>query len=212
MSGLAAHVMGIPVFSRVYQRAWRPVFTRLFSLGGSGTADFDASLLAYLARPGERIVLDVACGPGNYTAAIAQGLSGSGRVIGVDFARSMLHTAALTNSSPRATYVRADAHALPLPNDAVDSAICLAALYLIPNPLPVIDEMMRVLRPGGQIAIFTSAAGPASAIPGVKTLTALGGYRVFKLDEITGRLRALGAVRIEQTVIGEGQYVLAVKP
>lgn len=212
MDSLAAQVMHNQLFARIYQRAWRPVFTRLFSLGGTATTDFDDALRAYLTRPGPRLVLDVACGPGNLTGPIGAGLSGSGRVIGLDHSASMLATAVATNATARTQYVRGDAHALPFPENTFDEAICLAALYLVPDPLPVLDEMVRVLHPGGQIVVFTSATGPITSLPGVRTVASLAGYRVFDHDEITDRLRAAGAVGIEQTVIGEGQYVLAVKP
>ena len=59
--------MGVPVFSQIYEQLWRPVFTRGFSLGGSSTVDYDRALRAYLARTGDRMVLDVACGAGGTT-------------------------------------------------------------------------------------------------------------------------------------------------
>lgn len=213
----AARLMRNPVFSRVYERLWRPVFTRGFSLGGSATADYDKALRAYLCRPGDRMVLDIACGPGNYTADIAAGLSrdgfgGHGRVVGIDFSAPMLARAATTNGSTGATYIRADAHAIPFGDDTFDEVICLAALYLIPDPLPVLDEMLRVTRPGGLLVVFTSVAGPISSLPAARLVAGIGGYRIFAHREITDRLRAIGACDVEQTVIDEGQYVLCRKP
>lgn len=158
------------------------------------------------------MVLDIACGPGNYTRDIAAGLTGDGRVVGIDYSPSMLHTAVATNSIDRASYLRVDAHAIPFADNTFDEVICLAALYLIPDPLPVLDEMLRVAFPGALLVVFTSVAGPVSTVPGVKTLAAIGGYRVFGRDEITGALRRGGAEHIEQTIIGEGQYVLARAP
>ncbi|GAA1481086.1 class I SAM-dependent methyltransferase [Gordonia sinesedis] len=212
MSSLAARMMRNPVFSRVYERAWRPVFTRLFSLGGTATEEYDRALRAYLARPGERLVLDVACGPGNYTRRIADGLTGSGRCVGIDFSPSMLATAARTNAGGRAAYVRADAHTIPFPDNTFDTVVCLAALYLIPEPLPVIDEMARVTRPGGEVVVFTSADNRLSELPGVHSVVGLGGYRIFGTHEITDRFRAAGLDHVEQTVIDLGQYVIGIKP
>ncbi|MGC4935022.1 class I SAM-dependent methyltransferase [Gordonia sp. DT30] len=212
MPSFAAHLMRNPWFSRIYERAWRPVFTRGFSLGSTETTDYDTALRAYLCRPGERMVLDIACGPGNYTRRIADGLTGTGRAVGVDSAPSMLHTAVATNAACPATYLRVDAHAIPFADNTFDETLCLAALYLIDNPLPVLDEMLRVTQPGGLIVVFTSAPGPVAALPGVSTLATLGGFRIFGRDEITGALRRFGAEHIEQIVIGEGQYVLARKP
>ncbi|WP_202926653.1 class I SAM-dependent methyltransferase [Gordonia desulfuricans] len=204
--------MGNPLFSRIYQDIWRPVFTRAFSHGSTETADYDKALRAYLSRPGERLVLDVACGPGNYTGQIADGLTGDGRVIGVDFSSAMLRTALATNRSPRAAYLRADAHVLPFPDNTFDQTLCLAALYLIPDPLPVLDEMVRVAAPGAEIVVFTSAAGPVSSIPGVGLFARIGGFRIFGVDEIIDRLHRNGVRHVEQSLIGEGQYVLGSKP
>lgn len=204
--------MGDPVFSRLYQRVWRPAFTRLFSLGGSETEHYDRALRSYLSRPGERLVCDVACGPGNYTREIADGLIGTGRCVGVDYSAAMLATAAATNASPRADYLRGDAHAMPFDDNTFDMAICLAALYLIPEPLTVIDEMARVVRPGGEVMVFTSAANGPAELPGVRAVSSSLGFRVFGTDEITGRFAKAGLVEVEQSVIDLGQYVLGRKP
>lgn len=211
MDSIAQRAMRNPLFSLVYEHLWRPTFTRLFSFGGRGTADFDRALTAYLSRPGERLMLDVACGPGNYTRRIADGLIGDGRCIGIDSSPSMLARAARTNSVPRASYIRADAHAIPFGDNTFDSVTCLAALYLIPDPLPVVDELVRVTRAGGEIIVFTSVGSELTALPGAREIAGASGFRIFDRHEIIERLRGAGAGHVEQTVSGLGQYVLAVK-
>ncbi|MFW0783240.1 class I SAM-dependent methyltransferase [Gordonia sp. CPCC 206044] len=212
MDSIAQQMMRNPVFSRVYEQLWRPVFTRLFSLGGTGTADVDRALTAYLSRPGDRLVLDVACGPGNYTRRFAENLTGDGRCVGIDFSPTMLSQAARTNQSRRSSYVRADAHAIPFSDNTFDVVTCLAALYLIPDPLPVVDELLRVTRPGGEVVIFTSVRTELSALPGVRQVAGFSGYHIFDRHEIVDRLRADGAEHVEQTITGQGQYVFATKP
>lgn len=212
MTSLSQRVMQNPVFTRIYQDLWRPAFTRLFSLGGHATADFDTALRAYLTRPGERMVLDAACGPGNYTREIADHLDGDGRCVGIDFAAAMLATAARRNSTARTCYIRTDAHHLPFPDDTFDETICLAALYLIPDPLPVVDELVRVTKPGGQIILFASVRTALTSLPGADTAANLVGYRIYDEHELVDRLSDAGAVDVEQTITGMGQYVLAVKP
>ncbi len=210
MPSPAQRLMANPAFSTVYEAVWRPTFTRLFSLGGPGTAEYDKAFTAYLARAGERQILDVGCGPGLYTRRLAANLTGRGHCVGVDYSPAMLARAA-GRPHPRTTFVRGDAHHLPIADDSFDTAVCFAALYLIPDPLPVVDELVRVTRPGGEIAIFTSVATAVSALPGVRTLGSLGGYRFFGRHEITDRLRRAGIRRIEQTVVDQGQFVLATK-
>lgn len=223
MPSLAQHLMANPVVSAVYEGVWRPTFTRFFSLGGPGTAEYDKAFTAYLARAGERQILDVACGPGLYTRRLAQHLTGEGRVIGLDFSPAMLARAARTRparSAPgagakdphdRTTFIRGDAHQLPFADNTFDTVACFAALYLIPDPLPVIDELVRVTRPGGEVAIFTSVQTTVSRIPGVQLVGRMTGYHFFGDDEITERLRQAGVSRIEQTVVDQGQFVLAHK-
>ncbi|GED96732.1 class I SAM-dependent methyltransferase [Gordonia crocea] len=210
MPSIAQRLMGNPLVSAVYEGVWRPVFTRIFSLGGSGTAEFDKAFTAYLARAGERTILDVACGPGLYTRRLAANLTGTGHCVGVDFSEAML-ARAVTKPHPRTSFIRGDAHRLPFADDSFDTVTCFAALYLIPDPLPVIDELIRVTRPGGEVAIFTSVVTGLTSLPGVKTIGHLGGYRFFGRDEITDRLRLAGVGRIEQTVVDQGQFVLAFK-
>lgn len=212
MDSLAQRLMQNSVFSVVYQDLWRPTFTRLFSLGGSSTADFDRALMTYLARPGDRRILDVACGPGNYTKRFARNLTGDGRSVGIDYSPAMLTTAVRTNSAPRVAYLRADGHSIPFADNTFDTVTCLAALYLIPDPLPVVDELVRVCRPGGDIVVFTSVRTSLSRLPGVGAIAEFGGYRLFERDEITGRLSDAGVHDVEQTVIGQGQYVIGRKP
>ncbi|MGO3326798.1 class I SAM-dependent methyltransferase [Gordonia sp. (in: high G+C Gram-positive bacteria)] len=204
--------MGNPAFSLVYEKAWRPIFTRGFSLGGSGTADYDHALRAYLARPGDRRVLDVACGPGNYSDDAAGGLTGDGRYVGIDFSAAMLARAGRDHGDERVTFVRGDAHRLPFADGSFDTVLCLAALYLIPGPLPVLDEMARVCAPGGEIIVFTSARTSVAALPGGTLAAGLVGLRIFDLDEVVDRLRSLGMEHLEQTVTGVGQYVHARTP
>jgi len=207
---LAQHLMANPVVSAVYEGLWRPTFTRIFSLGGPGTAEYDKAFTAYLARTGERQILDVACGPGLYTRRLAQHLTGDGRAIGLDFSPAML-ARAVHKPHDRTTFIRGDAHHLPFPDDTFDTVACFAALYLIPDPLPVIDELVRVTRPGGEIAIFTSVQTAVSRIPGVQLVGRMTGYHFFGDDEITERLRQAGVSRIEQTIVDQGQFVLAHK-
>ncbi|WP_026919091.1 class I SAM-dependent methyltransferase [Gordonia shandongensis] len=212
MATIAQRLMGNPVFSQVYERAWRPLFTRGFSLGGTQTVDYDRALRSYLARDGDRFVLDVACGPGNYSDDAARGLRGDGRYIGVDFSSAMLAQARRDHRGDRISYVRGDAHALPFADDSFHTVLCLAALYLIPDPLPVLDEMARVTAPGGEVIVFTTVRASIAAVPGADLLAGVSGLRVFGRREILDRLDAAGMTHVEQTVTGIGQYVHARKP
>ena len=69
---------------------------------------------AALRLEGGQRVLDVACGPGDFTSFSASRLTGDGFVIGVDDSVQMLQRAANHNSHDRVVYMRADTLGLPL--------------------------------------------------------------------------------------------------
>lgn len=107
--------------------------------------------------------------------------------------------------------LRADAHAMPFADNTFDTVTCLAALYLIPDPIPVLDELVRVARTGGEVIVFTSVVTGVSSLPGVREVAGASGYRIFGRHEIVDRLRAAGLEHVEQTITGQGQYVIGIK-
>jgi SAM-dependent methyltransferase len=93
-------------------------------------------------------VLDVGCGPGRHSKALrAKGIESVGLDISIDF---------LTAAGP-GPWVRSDARRLPFPSGSFDAAICLCqggfGLMGGFEDNLVLDEMARVLRPGGLLAV-----------------------------------------------------------
>jgi ubiquinone/menaquinone biosynthesis C-methylase UbiE/uncharacterized protein YbaR (Trm112 family) len=160
-------VMESGLFARVYERAWRPVLTRLLT-GMSHDAE-RAWSLDRLDLANGATVLDLACGPGNTTRTIAAGVP-SGRVLGIDFSTAMLGEALAAARHVGATvgYVRGDAHRLPLQPCSVDAANCAGAFYLFSDPPRVLAGIAAALRPGGRFTLMTSQqprlGGAASAV------------------------------------------------
>ena len=127
-----------------------------------GTAQEVAFLLDALDLvPGERL-LDLGCATGRHARAFqAAGLS----VVGVDVAAAFL--AVGKEAAPEVGFVRGDARRLPLADGSVDAAVSLcqggfgltggpAAAAIPPGVEPdlvVLDELRRVLRPGGRLAL-----------------------------------------------------------
>ena len=68
----------------------------------------------------------------------------------------MMQRAACENSHNRVVYMRADTLSLPFDDGVFDAVCCLAALHLLPEPMGVLREMVRVLAPLGRIAVLTS--------------------------------------------------------
>ena len=102
------------------------------------------------AAPGAS-VLDVACGTGNYTFALAErGLA----MVGGDLSQTMLAQARAKH--PRLPLVRADGAALPFADDAFAHAITTLAIHHMADLRSVFSSVRRVVASGGRYVIFSA--------------------------------------------------------
>jgi arsenite methyltransferase len=123
-------------------------------------------LVAALALSGQECVLDAGCGRGLALIACAKKLIG-GRAVGVD----LWAAKDLSNNNPKATLANAAAEGvadrvevetgditrLPFPDASFDAVVSITTLHNIPSRDlrdQALNELMRVLKPGGRIAIF----------------------------------------------------------
>ena len=193
----------------IYERLWRPLGVRLaLSLFGVGTSVEEQMTYELLApQPGDK-VLDVACGPVNVTRRLLGWVGDKGTVVGVDASPTMLARAVRDTAAPNVAYLRADAQRLPFRDEAFDVVCCYAALYLIEDPFAAIDELIRVLAPGGRLAVLASChRGPEPFRHVATAFTAPGGVRVFGRAELTDAFRAGGLVDVRRRVTGVAQFV-----
>jgi ubiquinone/menaquinone biosynthesis C-methylase UbiE len=111
--------------------------------------------------PGD-VVLDVACGHGNFTEAIAQCVGPGGLVIGLDISASMLARAARrvarSGLRDRVLLVRGDALALPFASGCIPKLNCSGGLHQLPDLGRALGEMARVASAGGRFAASGFAA------------------------------------------------------
>jgi SAM-dependent methyltransferase len=107
-----------------------------------------ALLAAASLAPKER-VLDVACGTGLLTFEAARLV---GEVVGVDLSAKMVE-AARRRAPGNVSFQRMDAQKLDFPEASFDAVLCSLGLMYVPDPAAAISEMLRVLRPGGRIAV-----------------------------------------------------------
>ncbi|WP_220135408.1 class I SAM-dependent methyltransferase [Nocardia gipuzkoensis] len=207
---LARKTMNAPALAAVYERAWRP--TLFYLASGRTTAADRRDAVATLRLGGAQKVLDIACGPGNFTRYLSEALSGDGYAIGLDYSEPMLARAVADNAGPRVGYLRGDARTLPFADGTFDAVCCFGALYLIPDPLVAAREMIRVLAPGGRIAITTShrAANPFGDVS--RVVGGWSGLRVFGTRTFPALFAEHGLVEIDQRVHRLLQYVSATKP
>lgn len=105
-------------------------------------------------RPGE-VVLDVGCGAGIDTLLAARAVGRSGRVIGVDVTPAMIErTRRHAADAGLGVDVReGPMEALPLDDASVDVVVSNGVLNLSTRKSRALAEMLRVLRPGGRLAL-----------------------------------------------------------
>jgi ubiquinone/menaquinone biosynthesis C-methylase UbiE len=208
---LAQVAMNSPLVATVYERLWRPVAFYVASGVTTGTEQRRAA--EALGLSGASRLLDIACGPGNFTGKLAEQLPSGGLAVGLDISVPMLTRAVRDNSGHRTCYVRGDAGTLPFGDETFDAVCCFGALYLMPEPFQVAREMVRVLRPGGRVAILTSYA---SRIPPIRYAAEAGakviGLRMFDRDAFVDLFSESGLVDIEQQIQRNLQFVTASKP
>ena len=104
----------------------------------------------HLAGAGQ--VVDVGCGEGQI-ARLAAG-AGAARVVGVDASAAQLAEARKRGGGP--LYVRGRAEALPLPTAAFDAAVACLVLEHVADLDGALDEVARVLRPGGTFVMLVN--------------------------------------------------------
>ena len=96
-------------------------------------------------------VLDVACGTGVLARVAATCVGPHGSVVGLDINDGMLAVA--RRQAPRIEWRRAAAEALPFVDSSFDAVVSQFGLMFFRDRARAIAEMLRVLRPGGRLAV-----------------------------------------------------------
>jgi SAM-dependent methyltransferase len=117
--------------------------------------------------------LDVGCGTGEDAQGLAVMVGPEGRAIGVDVSTAMVsearRRASAVGSSARFDTGAADA--LPLDDSSVDVLRCERVLQHVSAPRACLDEVMRVLRPGGRVALIDTDWRSLTLWPGDPAVT-----------------------------------------
>lgn len=215
VTGPAQRLMLTSAVPAVYERYWRPALGRAAKgpLGpGMGDEKRIARLLLGLGH-GDG-VLDVACGPGNFVREFSRLVGPAGLVVGLDASPSMLRRAVADTPAARRRdggnvgYVRASATAMPFRDASFDAVCCFAALHLFEHPFVALDEMARVLTPGGRIAILTSCRTRTPAARAWEGfLGGRMGMHMFEREEIVDALSERGFSPVRRRVAGLTQFV-----
>jgi ubiquinone/menaquinone biosynthesis C-methylase UbiE len=103
------------------------------------------------------ILVDAGCGPGYLIAALTKSLPYLS-IIGVDIAEEMIQKGAYNMSqlglSEKVSFRLGDIQALPFEDNSIDFLVTTLSLHHWSEPKKAINEIYRILKPGGQFLIF----------------------------------------------------------
>jgi ubiquinone/menaquinone biosynthesis C-methylase UbiE len=130
-----------------------------------GRAVTEAIIRAAGARPG-MCVLDIACGSGEPSLAMAKVVGPEGRVVATDLTEEMIAIAIENAKSQGITNIefrQADATSLPFQNSSFDAVTCRYGVMYFPDVQNALKEIYRVLKPSSKVALV--AWGPVEKNP-----------------------------------------------
>ena len=124
-------------------------------------AEYRLSLVAQVTDAAEKfgviikdkVVLDLGC----FDGAISLGYLdyGAKRVIGVDIDTDAIAVAKELRASERAEFHESSIDGIPLDDNSVDTILCFDVFEHVEKPGPMLEEIGRILKPGGQLLVGT---------------------------------------------------------
>ena len=121
------------------------------------TAENSAAFMLPHLRDGMSL-LDVGCGPGTITADLARRIPG-GTVVGVDLPSDVIGAAQREFGNDNLRFEVGDVYALDFEDGSFDLVFAHQVLQHLGDPIGALREMLRVLRPGGHVAVRDSDYG-----------------------------------------------------
>ena len=109
--------------------------------------------LQWLSIPDAHNWLDVGCGTGALTQTVLD-RAAPASIRGIDPSDAFIGYAAAHVLDPRASFAVGDARALPVETASCNAVVSGLVLNFVPEPQRAVSEMIRVVRPGGDIAVY----------------------------------------------------------
>jgi ubiquinone/menaquinone biosynthesis C-methylase UbiE len=145
-------------FNVALKQSWSSVSEHYDRMSAELFPPITSAFLSFIQlRPGQ-LVLDVACGPGALTQAVARAVGPSGRVVGVDLAPGMIKIAASRAGERNLEYREMSAEELDLPDHLFNAVLCQLGLMLFARPEAALREMTRVVKKGGTVACLVQGS------------------------------------------------------
>ncbi len=170
----------------VYEGLWRPIG---YFIASNHSFPKDADRIASLIQHRHGLILDLACGPGNFTRRVARMLPES-TVIGFDLSTQMLERAVRLTRKERLRnvyYMRGSALSLPFRTESFDAVSCCGALQLFQDQDQAVGEIARVLRTNGDFVCQTTL-GPRTPPLWIRAADRVLKFGYFYLDDLKERL------------------------
>jgi ubiquinone/menaquinone biosynthesis C-methylase UbiE len=144
-------------------------------------------------RPSDR-VLEVGFGSGVAIRQLAR-LAPEGQVCGVDFSPEMVRQARKLNAASvaagRVNLREGEATTLPFGDDTFDKVLSVNVIYFWPEPLRSLNEIRRVLKPGGRLVLYFTHRDSMSGFPVTRTPV----FALYTGEEVVGLLDKAGFSR-----------------
>ncbi len=144
------HAMVKPdTFAALERREWADAsVARSYAGAFAKASDMVVPHLIAAVRAGpDMMALDLCCGHGNVTAGLVRA---GASVTGLDFSPAMLAMA--RSAVPQAHFIEGDATDLRFDAASFDAVTIGFGMPHVPDPVKVLNEVRRVLRPGGRLA------------------------------------------------------------
>ena len=143
------------------------------------TSHMPEPMLAAAGLKSAARVLDVGTGTGVIALDVVKRLGQGTEVVGIDLSDGMLATAAAkaraAGLDEQVSFLKMDAENLDFEDESFDAVLSLYALRHFPNPDKALQEMFRVLKPGGAVVV---AVGSSPSL--LKTFTLAFGMCGFR--------------------------------
>ena len=143
----------------------------------------------------DMIVIEIGPGKGNYTKALAKSILPGGKVYAIDIQESIIHRLKkkiekenIINIIPKLD----DVYNLSFEDESVDRILMIACLPEIPDPIKVLKELKRILKPNGLISLSEMLPDPDYPLrrtekrwakeAGLEFLEGFGNFFIYQLN------------------------------
>jgi len=155
-------------------------------------------------------VLDVAAGAGDQTLDVAARVGSAGSVVATDLSAQTLGYAAARAAAAghgNVETLHCDGENLPFADNTFDAIVCRLGLMLFSAPRRGLEEMHRVVRPGGKVSALVFSAPENNPCLGILASTAARHGKLAGMDPFRpGSLLSLGRAGELETMFGQAGF------